>query len=88
MGRERFGLPEMIVRGIFLLVGGTISKRAKFEVEELEMSEEIKRIECGVMLVASKDDTFIRYSHSVDIYTLLKQQSHRNRLEYTTGEHH
>lgn len=47
----------------------------------------MERIRCPVMLLASKEDTFVRYNHSEEIFAKLSLHDHK-QIEYINGEHY
>ena len=50
------------------MVKSTIESKANFDMNELELLPDASIIKCPVLLIASKDDKLIHYSHADKIY--------------------
>lgn len=87
VGRSRISIPEIIIKALFLMIGSSIEERADFKVEELELEKDVETIRCSTMLIASKEDTFISFTHSEDIFTHLKLHENK-QIEYIRGQHY
>ncbi len=77
VGSAHMKIPELLIKAIFLLVGSSIEQRANFKLEELELAQDVEKIRCPVMLLASKEDTFVSYTHSEEIFAKLPLHEHK-----------
>ena len=41
------------------------------------MAQDVEKIRCPVMLLASKEDSFVNYSHSEEIFARLPLHDHK-----------
>lgn len=87
VGSTQINMPELLVKALFLLVGSSIEKRANFKLDQLELGQDVERIRCPAMLLASKEDTFVNCSHSEEIFGRLALKDHK-QMEYIGGQHY
>lgn len=66
-----------MIKALFLMVGSSIEERANFKVEELELSPDLEKVRCPVLLLASKQDTFVSHQHSEEIFSKLPLHEHK-----------
>jgi pimeloyl-ACP methyl ester carboxylesterase len=87
VAQSRVTIPGLLVKAVFMMVSSSIEERAGFKVEQLELGADVESIRCSTLLVTSKEDSFVNYSHSEEIFSKLKLQDSKE-IEYTRGEHY
>ncbi|KAL4485077.1 hypothetical protein ABPG72_014597 [Tetrahymena utriculariae] len=81
---QKISLPNFIIEGLLSIVNNSIQERARFRLDQLDLTKIVGKIEIPAIFVTSAEDKLVKQEHPKKLQSLYKGPS---QIKMITGDH-